>query len=104
MTTGTTLKATGLTYLQVQENLERLKLTQAHAALDGLAEQAAHGQWSYIEFLGKLLEEEMAARQERRLAVKQRLAPVAETLLTPEIRYSKPGLADQITYLRGIAA
>jgi DNA replication protein DnaC len=82
MTTGTTLKATGLTYLQVQENLERLKLTQAHAALDRLADEAAHGQWSYIEFLGKLLEEEMAARQERRLAVKQRLAhfPWVKTL------------------------
>jgi len=33
---------------------------------------------------------------------KQRLAPVAEKLLTPAIRYSKPGLADQIRYLRGM--
>jgi photosystem II stability/assembly factor-like uncharacterized protein len=35
-------------------------------------------------------------------ALKKRLAPVAEQLLTPEIRYSKPGLADQINYLRGM--
>jgi DNA replication protein DnaC len=74
MTVETTLKATGLTYLEVQENLERLKLTQAVSALDRLAEDAAQGQWSYIEFLGKLLEEEMAARKERRLFFKQRLA------------------------------
>lgn len=82
MTTQTTLKATGLTYLQVQGNLERLKLTQALAALDRLAEEAAQGEWSYIEFLGKLLEEEVAARQERRLVAKQRLAhfPWVKTL------------------------
>lgn len=82
MTTGTTLKATGLTYLEVQENLERLKLSQALCALDRLAEEAAQGQWSYIEFLGRLLEEELAARQARRLAFKQRLAhfPWVKTL------------------------
>ena len=65
---------TGLTYLEVQKHLEQLKLTQVQVVLDRLAEEASRRQWSYIEFLGKLLEEEMAARQERRLAVKQRLA------------------------------
>jgi len=33
--------ATGLTYLEVQDNLERLKLTQAVSALDRLAEEAS---------------------------------------------------------------
>lgn len=83
MTTATTLlKATGLTYLQVRENLERLKLTTAVTVLDRLADEASKGQWSYTEFLGKLLEEEMAARQERRLVTKQRMAhfPWAKTL------------------------
>jgi DNA replication protein DnaC len=82
MTSRTVSKATGLTYLEVQENLQKLKLTQAVSALDRLAEEAAQGQWSYTEFLGRLLEEEMAARQERRLAVKQRLAhfPWVKTL------------------------
>ena len=74
MTTESASKATGLTYLEVQSHLERLKLTQGMAVLDRVAEEAAQGQWSYIDFLGKLLEEEIAARQERRLAVKQRLA------------------------------
>lgn len=82
MTSRTLSKATGLTYLEVQENLQRLKLTQALSALDRLAEEAAQGEWSYTEFLGKLLQEEMAARQERRLAFKQRLAhfPWVKTL------------------------
>jgi len=61
-------------YLQVQEHLERLKLAQAVNVLDRVAEAATQGQWSYVEFLGKLLEEEIAVRQERRLVVKQRLA------------------------------
>jgi DNA replication protein DnaC len=74
--------ASGLTYLQVQEYLEQLKLTEAQTALDRLADEAGKGQWSYIEFLGKLLGEELAARQERRLHFKQRLAhfPKAKTL------------------------
>lgn len=79
MTTGS---STGLSYLRVQENLERLRMTQALSALDRLAEEASKGEWSYIEFLGRLLEEEMTARNERRLAIKQRLAhfPWVKTL------------------------
>ena len=74
--------STGLNYLQVQENLEKLKMTQALTSLDRLAEEASKEKWSYTEFLGKLLEEEMTARQERRLNIKQRLArfPWAKTL------------------------
>ena len=74
MITQTSSKETGLTFLQVQDNLERLKLTSMLSAMDRLAEEATKGQWSYTEFLGRLLEEEMAARQERRLTAKQRLA------------------------------
>lgn len=78
----TTSSSTGLSYLQVQENLERLRMTQALSALDRMAEEASEKEWSYIEFLGKLLEEEMTARNERRLAMKQRLAhfPWVKTL------------------------
>jgi DNA replication protein DnaC len=73
---------TGLTYLQVQKHLEELKLSQAQTVLDRLADEAGKGQWSYIEFLGKLLGEELQARQVRRLQFKQRLAhfPKAKTL------------------------
>lgn len=73
---------TGLTYLEVQKHLEQLKLTQAQTALDRLADEASKGEWSYIEFLGRLLGEELTARQERRLQFKQRLAhfPWVKTL------------------------
>lgn len=73
---------TGLTYLEVQKHLEQLKLSQAQTVLDRLAEEASKGQWSYLEFLGRLLEEEMSARKERRLIFKQRLAhfPWVKTL------------------------
>jgi DNA replication protein DnaC len=73
---------TGLTYLQVQEHLQRLKLKESACVLDRLAEEAAQGQWSYVEFLGRLLGEEIAGREERRLIVKQRLAhfPWVKTL------------------------
>lgn len=96
MTTQTASKATGLTYLQVQENLERLKLTTVASALDRLAEEAAGAQWSYTEFLGKLLEEEMAARQERRLTAKQRLAhfPWVKTLDQFDFEF-QPGLDEK---------
>lgn len=82
MKDGNSIASTGFSYLQVQENLEKLKMTQALAALDRLAEEASQQQWSYTEFLGKLLEEEMTARQERRLSIKQRLArfPWVKTL------------------------
>lgn len=82
MTQASSTRATGLTYLKVQEQLEQLKLTQARFGLDRLAEAAASGQWSYTEFLGRLLEEELLARQARRLTTKQRLAhfPWVKTL------------------------
>ena len=85
--------STGLTYAQVQKNLESLKLAQAQAALDRLAEEASKGSWSYVEFLGKLLDEEMAARQERRMSLRQRLAhfPWAKALDQFDFSF-QPGL------------
>jgi hypothetical protein len=35
---------------------------------------------------------------------KRRLVPLSERLITDEIRYSQPGLADHITYLRSMTA
>ena len=82
MTSQGVCQPTGLTYLEVQQHLGKLKLKEGIRVLDRLAEEASQRQWSYVEFLGKLLEEELAARQERRLVVKQRLAhfPWVKTL------------------------
>lgn len=96
MKDGNSIASTGFSYLQVQENLEKLKMTQALAALDRLAEEASQQQWSYTEFLGKLLEEEMTARQERRLSIKQRLArfPWVKTLDQFDFDF-QPGLDEK---------
>lgn len=71
-----------ISYLEIQETLGILKLTSAQTVLDAIAEEASRKQWSYVEFLGKLLREEMNARKERRFAFKQRLAhfPWVKTL------------------------
>jgi DNA replication protein DnaC len=47
----------------VHSLLEELGLDQAALVLESKAEQAAKGNWSYIEFLIRLLEEEVAWRK-----------------------------------------
>lgn len=71
-----------LTYLEIQRYLEQLKLNQVLVSLDRIAEEASKGEWSYLEFLGRLLSEEIVTRRERRLALQQRLAhfPWVKTL------------------------
>ena len=60
----------------VHSLLEELGLDQAALVLESKAEQAAKGNWSYIEFLIRLLEEEVAVRRKRSLAPRTRLAKV----------------------------
>lgn len=90
------MMTTGLTYIEVHGYLEQLKLTQAQAVLDRLADEAGKEQWSYIEFLGKLLGEELTARRDRRLLFKQRLAhfPVAKTLEQFDFSF-QPGIDEK---------
>lgn len=66
--------------LQIAHSLlEELGLEQAALILESKAEQAAKGSWSYIEFLSRLLEEEVATRRKRSLATRTRLAKVPAT-------------------------
>src|SRR5690348_4272939 len=69
-------------YERVQTALGRLKLTRISAGLDRAAEDAARGEWSYLEFLDRLLEAEISGRYEREVAMKTKLAhfPVVKTL------------------------
>lgn len=73
---------TDVTYERVQSALSRLKLTRMPDALDRLAEDAAGQQWTYIEFLDRLLEVEVSGRYEREVAMKTKLAhfPLVKTL------------------------
>lgn len=60
----------------VHSLLEELGLDQAALILESKAEQAAKGNWSYIEFINRLLEEEVAVRRKRSLVTRTRLAKV----------------------------
>ncbi len=71
-----------LTYDRVQSHLARLKLPRMSECLDGLAQEAAKQDWTYLDFLDQLLQAEVSARSERDIAMKTKLAhfPVLKTL------------------------
>jgi DNA replication protein DnaC len=70
------------TYARVQSHLQRLKLPRMAECLDGVAEEAAKKEWTYLDFLDTLLEAEVSARYERDVAMKTKLAhfPLIKTL------------------------
>lgn len=67
---------------RIHANLQRLKLGQIAQVLDTVIQQAQTQQLSYMAFLDHLLEEEVAAKENRRLqmALKTARLPVAKTL------------------------
>ncbi|MDI9547576.1 MAG: IS21-like element helper ATPase IstB [Chloroflexota bacterium] len=71
-----------LVYERVQSYLARLNLSRIADHLDLLAEEAGKGQWTYLEFLDRLLETELSARYAREVAMKTKLAhfPFVKTL------------------------
>jgi DNA replication protein DnaC len=71
-----------LLYERVMRALGKLKLTSLAVAFERLAEQAARDHWTYLVFLDCLLEAEVAARSERDVAMKTKLAhfPFLKTL------------------------
>ena len=60
----------------VREQLEELGLTEVARVLESRVEQAAKGDGSYLEFVNRLLTEESAARRERSLRTRTRLAKI----------------------------
>jgi DNA replication protein DnaC len=71
-----------LTYARVHEHLGKLKLDRVAAVLDRVAEDAAKREVPYVEFLDKLLEEEVATRLARTVEMRTKLArfPFIKTL------------------------
>ena len=59
---------------RAEAGLAQLGLGVAAAQLDSLAQQAAAQQWSYTHFLGALLDGEIRARHERRVALNLQFA------------------------------
>lgn len=71
-----------LIYARVQSHFARLRLNRLPDCLDTIAEEATKRQATYVEFLDHLLAAEIAARLERDIAMKTKLAhfPVLKTL------------------------
>ncbi len=71
-----------LVYERVLTHLERLKLTRLPQCLDSVAEEGTKQSWTYVDFLDHLLGAEIAARSERDIAMKTKLAhfPGTKTL------------------------
>jgi DNA replication protein DnaC len=71
-----------LLYERVVRALGKLKLSCMAATFERLSEQAAREHWTYLVFLDCLLEAEVAARRERDVAMKTKLAhfPFLKTL------------------------
>ena len=70
------------TYERVRSALHDLKFLTASDSLDAVAQQAAAEHWSYPTFLDRLLQAELAARQEQTIATLIRRArfPFVKTL------------------------
>ena len=56
-----------LTYERLQDNLKRLKLIRAAEILDTVVAQSEKNDGSYLSFLDHLLEEEVAAKEKKRV-------------------------------------
>jgi DNA replication protein DnaC len=71
-----------LTSERLQENLQRLKLSRAAEMLDAISQEAEANKSSYLTFLDHLLEEEVAAKEKRRIQTAMKTAglPSAKTI------------------------
>lgn len=71
-----------LTYERLQENLKRLKLSRTSEILDTVVAQSEKNNGSYLSFLDHLLEEEVAAKEKRRVHTAMKIAglPTAKTI------------------------
>lgn len=64
---------------QLRPYLKQLRLPGVLATLTARNQQAIDGQWTYIEFLARLLEDEVERRAQKRLALRLRRASVNTT-------------------------
>src|SRR5277367_102386 len=77
--------------LLLNEHLDYLKLTSVKENCQPLAVESAANHWSHLDYLGRLLQAEVAARQQRTIArrIKAARFPVIKTL-EPSIGTTKP--------------
>jgi DNA replication protein DnaC len=77
-----------LTYERLQDNLNRLKLTRAAEILDNIVAHAEEQGGSYLSFLDHLLEEEVAAKEKRRMATAMKTAGLPSSKTIEEYDFS----------------
>lgn len=87
---------TAITTERVRSQFLRLKLTRLPDCLDSLAEEATKQHWTYVEFLDQLLSAEIAARSERDITMKTKLArfPFVKTLEQFDFTY-QPSISER---------
>ena len=66
--------------LLLNEHLDYLKLTSVKENCQPLAVESATNHWSHLDYLGRLLQGEVAARQQRTWRIKAARFPVIKTL------------------------
>lgn len=96
----------GATQTQPFEVLIDPRVAAGGVTVEDLVEQYQHNRRMHamVDEVNALVDRVEQAMQSGSADVKRRLAPVAETLITDDIRYSKPGLQDHIRYLQSMTA
>jgi DNA replication protein DnaC len=61
---------------QLEPQLKRLRLSGMLETLDARTRQAIDGQWGYIDYLSRLLQDEIARREQKQLALRIRRATI----------------------------
>jgi DNA replication protein DnaC len=85
---------------QLTPNLKSLRLSGILETLEARNRQALDEQWSYVDFLSRLLEDEIARRSQKQLALRLRRAAIntTKTLDTFDFQFnptiSKPKVLD----------
>jgi DNA replication protein DnaC len=73
---------------QLIPQLKQLRLSGILATLEARHRQAIDGKWSYIEFLSRLLEDEVERRAQKQLALRVRRAALTTTKTLEEFDFS----------------
>ena len=81
---------------QLTPNLKRLRLSGILETLEARNQQAIDGQWSFVEFLSRLLEDEVERRGQKQLDLRIRRARVNTTKTLEGFDFNfNPGLNRQ---------
>ncbi len=73
---------------QLTPKLKHLRLSGILATLEARTRQAVDGQWSYVEFLERLLEDEVERRAQKQLALRVRRASLTSTKTLDSFNWS----------------